>query len=314
MARGRLPRTDFGTVLLHWLIVAFLVVAVATGLRIAADVPGYDWLTLFDSILPRENLWYWHLIGALGFTASVISYITYILAARLGQRTRLDRTRLATLFRPGPPRWAALSVLLVWMVFGAFAVEIVSGTMLYLGQAGWALLLHRNIVWICLAFPVLHIIVHYAYGGMSQLLRIFRPARLVVPPRRPDILALLAEYIQLVDDMRRGRASHRAPAATGDDAPPERNLHPLLLATCASIVVVAAGLSLERGSAVRLLVPSIAQLGQVEAPVLDGDISDAVWAGAPMVSVLSDEGANFGGTGQSRIDVKAVHDAEQIYF
>ncbi|MDB5563189.1 MAG: hypothetical protein JWN11_2607 [Hyphomicrobiales bacterium] len=313
MARGRLPRTDFGTVLLHWLIVAFLVVAMATGLRIASDVPGLGWLALFDSILPRENLWYWHLIGALGFTASFIAYITYILAARLGQRTRIDSTRLATLFRAGPPRWAAISVLLVWIVFGAFAVEIVSGILLYLGQAGWALLLHRNMLWICLAFPFLHIIVHFAHGGVGQVLRIFRPARLVVPPRRPDILALLAEYIQLVDDMRRGRAAHSA-RATGGEARTERNLHPLLLATCASIVVVAAGLTLERGTGMKLFVPSIGQLGQAEAPVLDGDISDAVWAGAPMVSVLSDEGASFGGNGQSRIDVKAVHDAEQVYF
>jgi hypothetical protein len=313
MARGRSPRTDLGTVLLHWLIVGFLVLAAGTGLRIAADGPSLQWLMVFDIVLPRENVWYWHLIGGLGFTAAFAAFLTYILAARLGQRTRLDRTRLATLFRPGPPRWAAIGVLLVWMAFGAFATEIASGLLLYLDHAGWALLLHRNLLWICLAFPVFHVFGHYAYGGMSQVLRIVRPARLVVPPPRPDILALLAEHIQLVDDMRRGRVEPET-ATGGAPAPARRNLHPLLLASCVGIIVVAVGLGLQRGSGMELFVPSTLQLGAVKAPIIDGDISDAVWAAAPTLSVLSDQSTDFGGAGQSRIDVKAVHDAEHIYF
>src|SRR5262249_26104936 len=51
-----------------------------------------------------------------------------------------------------------------------------------------------------------------------------------------------------------------------------------------------------------------------EAPVLDGDLSDAVWRSARPVVVLTNQGANFDGTGTSEVEIRAVHDGETAYF
>jgi len=92
-AEARPLRTDSGTVILHWLIVALFVTVAATGLRIASDEPALRWLTRLDSVLPAENVWYWHVIAGLGLSAAVLGYVTYVLAARLGQRIRIDGSR-----------------------------------------------------------------------------------------------------------------------------------------------------------------------------------------------------------------------------
>src|SRR5262245_31961246 len=97
MSNGRPPSTDRGTVLLHWLIAALLLVLIATGLRIASADPGLDWLLLLDPVLPVENLWYRHLIAAAGLIAAVAAYGVYFVRARLVQRVRLDWARAALL-------------------------------------------------------------------------------------------------------------------------------------------------------------------------------------------------------------------------
>ncbi|WP_421761389.1 ethylbenzene dehydrogenase-related protein [Devosia sp.] len=313
MGFARLRRTDIGTVVWHWLLVVSLAVAMSTGLRIAADDPGLRWLLALDAVLPRENLWLWHVIGALGFTAALCGYAAYILLARLTQRSRLDRTRLTTLARAGSGRWAALGVVVLWIAFGAFAVEIASGLMLYLGQAGWALVLHRNAVWICLAFPLLHVLIHALYGGVAQLLRIVLPTRLVETPPEPDILGLLADHIQLVDEMRRGVASDPAPL-TAPASPQGKPRAPLVASLLVGLLTLAAGVAFDRSSAVALVVRPIGELGVMERPEIDGDISDAIWVSAPPVSIVTTEGANLAGTGESRVEVRAVHDFDNLYM
>jgi hypothetical protein len=51
-----------------------------------------------------------------------------------------------------------------------------------------------------------------------------------------------------------------------------------------------------------------------EAPVLDGDTSDAVWRNIQPLSVVTNEGGNFDGKGVSRIDIRAVHDGTWAFF
>ena len=58
-------KTDYGTVILHWLFAAALGVAFVTGLRIATEAPGRQWLNLLDAILPRTNVWVPHMQAAL---------------------------------------------------------------------------------------------------------------------------------------------------------------------------------------------------------------------------------------------------------
>ena len=62
-------RTDYGTVILHWLFVAGLGVAFVTGLRIATEAPVRQWLNVFDAVLPRANVWVPHMQAALALVA-----------------------------------------------------------------------------------------------------------------------------------------------------------------------------------------------------------------------------------------------------
>lgn len=308
----RALRTDGGTAILHLLIVALFMVIAATGLRIASDVPALRWLVRLDAILPVENLWYWHVIAGLCFSAVFFAYIAYMISARLGRRVRVDGNRLRSLLRPGPTRWSAIGVLVIWIGAVAFAVEIVTGMFLYGGQAGLALTIHRTAMWVCLALPVIHVWSHYRHGGARQLLRIFRPTRLVLPPPEPDILLLLEEHVRLVDDLRAGREPPSKPLE--NFAANVRNRRPYASAAITALAVVALGVAFELLSGDRLLIPALPGLIQENRPVIDGDISDPVWVSAPAVRIQTDQGINFDDAGQSEIEVRAVHDGEHIYF
>jgi hypothetical protein len=311
-AGTRSLRTDSGTIILHWLIVALFVMVAATGLRIASDEPALRWLVNFDSVLPVENVWYWHVIAGLGFGAVFFAYAAYMFVARLGQRIRIDRNRWMSLLRQGRTRWRSIGVLVIWIGAAAFAIEIVTGLLVYAGQAGLTLRLHRDALWVCLALPVVHVLAHYSYGGAGQLFRIFRPTRLVSPPPKPDILALLAEHVRLVEDMKRGREPRSELSA--DFSVDARKNHPLIAATIAGLAVIGLGVTFESLSGDRLFIPAIDGLSGGNLPVIDGDLSDPVWASAPPVDVLTDQGANFDGSGTSKIEVRAVHDGERVYF
>ncbi len=49
-------------------------------------------------------------------------------------------------------------------------------------------------------------------------------------------------------------------------------------------------------------------------PTLDGRLDDAAWRVARPVVVPTAQGANLGGTGESTVEVRAVHDGQRIYF
>ena len=85
-----------------------------------------------------------------------------------------------------------------WIFFVTMAMLLVSGGLLYFGfYSGYDVaMLHWVGTWVILAFVVLHVLTQYKSGGLSQLLRIFRPAPLPAPPPRLDaveLLGLLAE-------------------------------------------------------------------------------------------------------------------------
>src|SRR5262249_40305006 len=50
------------------------------------------------------------------------------------------------------------------------------------------------------------------------------------------------------------------------------------------------------------------------APTLDGILDDPVWTRARPVYVQTQQGANLGGTGESLVEVRAVHDGQKVYF
>jgi hypothetical protein len=49
-------------------------------------------------------------------------------------------------------------------------------------------------------------------------------------------------------------------------------------------------------------------------PTLDGRLDDPAWRAARPVIVRTAQGANLGGTGESTVEIRAVHDGQKIYF
>ncbi|KRQ99941.1 hypothetical protein CQ12_24580 [Bradyrhizobium jicamae] len=331
----RQRKTDYGTIILHWTFVAAFAVALVTGLRIATETPDRTWINWFDAVLPRDSVWIAHMQAAVVLVAVAIGYIVYMVRSGLGRRVQLDRVRLRGLFGRGQARLSAVIALMYWIFFVTMAGLLVSGGLLYFGfYSGYDVaMLHWVGTWVILAFVALHVLTQYMSGGVSQLLRIFRPAPLPAPPPRLDAVELLGMLAE---------QSARLPESEKADAPPEVSSHPLApradarrdqtsdpaprtprsrnptLQANAFVVAVAAAIT---GASLlvatdRLAVDGvhIRRINPADAPTLDGDTSDRAWRGVKPFSLLTGEGGNFDGKGETRIEIRAVHDGTYAYF
>jgi hypothetical protein len=326
-------KTDYGTVMLHWLLVAAVGVAFFTGLRIATEAPDRAWINAIDLILPRLSVWTWHIEAAIVLVAISVAHAIYVIRSGVGRRFQLDRVRLCGLAGPKQMRLASISVILTWIFFGAMVALIVSGGLLYFGifAGDNELMVHWYASWVVPAFALLHILIHLRIGGALQLLRVFRPERLPPPQLRLDaveLLTLLAEKISAtaVESSNLPGASpqpeqsfreDRRPQMrkTGRDAPPRRNV-----TLQANPLVVAAAIAITGASAVVaadwLAVDSlqIRRIADADVPTLDGDTSDPVWRSVQPFSLMTNHGGNFDGRGESRVEIRAVHDGTWAYF
>ena len=305
MALSRWPRTDYGTVLLHAALLASFCVLLATGLRIACDDPDMAWLSFLDPILPTEHLWYRHFVAGIALTATLAGYSVYVVCARLGGRIRFDSTRLIAIWRGGDARFAALNVATVWMLIGSLIVEIVSGVLIFWGTGESVIALHRWCTWMCVACVFWHVTLHACYGGVGQVLRIVRPSRLRVPKPLPDLAELLAEQLE-------GRSQSGAPdAASPTEDVGSLQAHPLATALAVILSIIGLACSAERLTRPVLMISAITR---AEAPSIDGDLSDPVWAKAIVAHVGTTQGGDFGGSHQSLVEIRALHDGEFVYF
>ncbi|HEY7842896.1 MAG TPA: ethylbenzene dehydrogenase-related protein [Bradyrhizobium sp.] len=328
-------RTDYGTIILHWLLVTALGVAFFTGLRIATEAPDRIWINALDFMLPRLNVWTWHIEAAIVLVAVSIAHAIYLIRSGLSRRVQLDKVRVRGLAGPKQVRLGSISVILTWIFFGSMVTLIVSGGLLYFGIfAGYSeLMVHWYAAWVVPAFALFHILIHFRIGGASQLFRIFRPERLPPPPPRLDameLLALLAEKtsapvteaadaprapLQPDQPLQENRPRRRDPYKIERPAPRRRNV-----TLQANPFVVAAAIAITGASAVVatdwLTVDSLQvhRIANADAPILDGDTSDPVWRGIQPVSLLTNQGGNFDGKGESRVDIRAVHDGTWAYF
>ena len=71
-------KTDYGTIILHWLLVGAVGVALLSGLRIATEAPERAWLNWLDAVLPRANVWVPHMQAAVVLVAVSVAYAIYI--------------------------------------------------------------------------------------------------------------------------------------------------------------------------------------------------------------------------------------------
>src|SRR5262249_56277614 len=59
---------------------------------------------------------------------------------------------------------------------------------------------------------------------------------------------------------------------------------------------------------------NIVAIPKAEAPTIDGDLSDPVWSKSVVSTVTTTQGGDFGGTHQSHVEIRALHDGEYVYF
>ncbi|KRR24160.1 hypothetical protein CQ14_15715 [Bradyrhizobium lablabi] len=329
----RQRKTDYGTIILHWTFVAAFAVALVTGLRIATETPDRTWINWFDAVLPRDSVWIAHMQAAVVLVAVAIGYIVYMVRSGLGRRVQLDKVRLRGLFGRGQARLSAVIALMYWIFFITMSGLLISGGLLYFGfYSGYDVaMLHWVGTWVILAFVALHVLTQFRSGGASQLLRIFRPAPLPAPPPKLDaveLLGMLAEQSARLPDSEKADTpevpSHplqpRAEARRDQGEPASRapkSRNPTLQANA---FVVAAAAAITGASLLvatdRLAVDSvqIRRISPADAPVLDGDTSDRAWRGVKPFSLLTGEGGNFDGKGETRIEIRAVHDGTYAYF
>ena len=344
-------KTDYGTVVFHWLMVLALIIAFVTGLRIATETPERIWINQFDALIPYERVWTTHMQAAVVLVGVSIAYAVYVIRAGLSRRVQLDRMRLRALLRPGAARGGAINVVLYWIFFISMGALIATGALMYFGYSAGTdvLLLHWYASWIIPLFAGLHVLTHYAVGGVSQLLRICRPAGLITPPPPLDaveLLTLLVEqtkrneaYRQSLQPngagfanttrrepiMRRepsrppavklGRDPNRGdPNRPGSD-PRRKNItlqsNAFAVAAAVAIVSTTVIVSMDREAVDTLVVHRI---NSADAPILDGETSDPVWRTISPFAVMTSHGGNFDGNGETKIDIRAAHDGSWAYF
>jgi cytochrome b subunit of formate dehydrogenase len=350
--RTRDSKTDYGTIILHWSLVASLVVALLSGLRIATETPDHTWINLLDGILPRSAVWTAHMPAAVVLVTVAMAYAIYMPLSGLAPRVRLDRVRILGLFGNQRARWGAINVVLYWAFIITLLLQLVTGGLLYFGQTGPILAeLHWVGTWAILGYAALHVFAHWTFGGASQLLRIFRPAPIRPPPPPLDPIELLVRLAERTDppsgadrtpdmartddDAARHGQSRRLPEGQRHDHPtsarpvnpprhgadigagrarrrgPALHANPFIVATSIAIVGAFLLLAIDRETVDTLYVPRV---DASQVPVLDGDTSDPIWRMARPLYVHTGQGGNFDDTGETTIEIRAVHDGNKIYF
>src|SRR3954464_14675149 len=175
------PRTDVGTLLLHWVTAIAFVVSLFTGIRIAADAlhaPVSKWLS---PVLPQGQIWTFHFYAGLTLFFCAAAYFVYMRRASLFSRNAFKKTRVMVMPVASKMRFGGLNVLLHWAAYVIVGIMTVTGIFLYLGHGGWLLQIHSYVAFIGLGYIFIHALAHYLYGGWWQVFRIFRPAQLVLP-------------------------------------------------------------------------------------------------------------------------------------
>ncbi len=261
-------KSDVGTIILHWTATISMLVSLATGLRVSADAEGSVFARAIQGILPQGEIWTWHFLAAIILTATIFAYPLYLSFAGLRKRAALSKVAVLTLPASRKMKWGGFNVALHWVLFTAVVVMAATGTALYFGHGGWIVRVHYVAALVCLGYIFIHVFSHFMYGGIWQLLRLFRPTPLVAAQLRRPVLAAIAI------------GAGAAAIFAGGDYVSRDVLH----------------------------IPTVAT-----PPKLDAGLADPVWANARPVFIETMQGAHPT-TGTSEVEVRAVKDADRIYF
>src|SRR3569832_1196372 len=174
------PRRAAGPALLHRQTAGTQLTNLLKGIRIAADKPKAvvsKWLTL---ILPQGEIWTWHFLAGLALFFCGTSYLLYMRRSSLTRRAAPKRLKVLLLPAARKLKLAALNVGLHWLLYCLVLILTGTGIMLYIGYGNWLIYIHSTAAFVTLGYIFVHVTLHYLMGGVWQLLRIVRPARLVV--------------------------------------------------------------------------------------------------------------------------------------
>jgi hypothetical protein len=114
----------------------------------------------------------------------------------------------------------------------------------------------------------------------------------------------------------RSAATHPAPgpaakSRTSKPRSPTFQSNPFVVAAAVAITGASVMVATDRLAVDRL---QIHRISSADAPTLDGDTSDRAWRNITPFSLMTSEGGNFDGKGETRIEVRAVHDGTWAYF
>jgi cytochrome b subunit of formate dehydrogenase len=265
------PRTDVGTLVLHWVTATAFVVSLFTGIRIAADAyiaPVSQWLV---PVLPWGEVWTFHFAAGLTLFFAASAYLIYMHRSGLSARNALKKLRVFLMPTARRMKFEALNVGLHWFLYALIVVMTVTGVFLYLGHGGWLVWVHSTTAFVGLGYIFVHVVSHYLQGGWWQIFRVFRPAQLVVT-----------------------RATRS---------------WPLLIAAAAGLATAAVAAGIDWSTRDTLLIMRVNG-----APTIDGVLDDPIWNRARPVSIRTQQGNALAGTGESTVEVRAVHDGAKVYF
>ena len=170
-------RADLPTLLMHWALVASLLVSVSTGWRIASMADSNPLMRWVDVLLLQGNVLRWHFLSAAALTALTVAYVVFLVRMGLGGRLAL---RLAALRSPDRhTRWQALNKLVYWIAFALLTGAAATGTLLYFFPGTLPseplVQVHQWLSWGFVAYVVLHVVAQVVAGGIRALLKIVTP-------------------------------------------------------------------------------------------------------------------------------------------
>lgn len=271
------PRTDAFTFVIHWAMVAALIVSLITGLRIAADYTESAAGGVARSvagILPEGAVIEWHIWSGWAMFFAALAYPIFLWRSKQAIRVKADRSvlhRIRTARRSGTlwsnlSAWFAINVLLYQIAFALIGLMAATGLMLYTEVTfdlsnDTVALAHGWTAFGLLAYIAVHILAQFKAGTFWKIFK-------------PRIAYVWAAAVAMF-------------AAGG---------------------AVAAIYVIDREHHRELRIARVAQ-----APVLDGNPDDTAWREARTVAIRTARGANFP-NGEVVVEVKAVHDGERAYF
>lgn len=291
MRRNTKIRTDVGTILLHWWLVATLIISTLSGLRFAIDMPDTTYLKFLEPLLPVDQIWIVHVLSGVSVIALAAAYPIYLASAGLSRRIWPDRARLSALALPGSARCGAINVILYWILFLCLAGQVVTGILMHRGYGGAVVQLHLLSTWLIAGYGPVHVLAHFAFGGVRQLIRVFRPSR--VPASVPAPFS--------ASGAERSQTSSKGVM---------RGSVILSMTALAGIAVGGGYVCYDRMSRDILQVVRVPKSFDRK---LQGDLSDPIWR-VPALVIRTNQGTNFDGNGATSVEIRAVHDGEFITF